>query len=107
VTPGAELPSSVSPAPSKLAQYKAFVAATIASVGGRCECCGRTAQEARQPALHCHHLWSVAKSGIADALVMARCNVLVVCHYCHRLQHTGQREWAWDSAGMKRGMALR
>jgi len=87
--------------------YLAFVRAVRAERGDRCEACKRTASEARERRLHVHHLWPIAASGIQDALATCRANVLLLCGWCHKLQHPGKREVPWDSVAIRRGVALR
>ena len=71
----------------------------------RCEACGRSASEAGQTHLHVHHLWPIARSGLTDALATAACNVLLLCNYCHGLQHLA-REYPWNVVGVSRGVRL-
>src|SRR5665213_3066284 len=95
------------PVPSRTAKYRAFVHGVRVERGDRCEACGRSAVEARQTVLHVHHLWPIAKSGILDALVTCRANVLLVCDWCHAMQHPARRSWPWLAVGAARGRALR
>jgi predicted HNH restriction endonuclease len=88
------------------ADYVAFCQAIREERGFRCECCGRTAAEARQEKLHVHHLWPVASSGVADTLATSRVNVILVCNWCHKLQHPGYRRYLWDVASQQRSRAL-
>lgn len=98
---------SPSHTPSRTAVYRAFVEAVRVERGNRCQACGRSAADARQGSLHVHHLWPIAKSGISDGLVTCRANVLLVCDYCHTLQHPARRSWPWLAVGAARGRALR
>jgi predicted HNH restriction endonuclease len=70
-----------------------------------CQACGRAADAAGQKHLHVHHLWPIAKSGLSDALATAACNVLLLCNYCHGLQHLA-REYPWNVVGVVRGVRL-
>jgi predicted HNH restriction endonuclease len=92
---------------SRTSDYKAFCAEVRIERGERCQGCGRTAAECGQKALHVHHLWPIAKSGMTDGLVTAKCNVLLVCDWCHKLQHPARRSYPWDAAGRARGRSLR
>lgn len=86
--------------------YVDFCATLRVERNRRCQSCGRTAEEAGDRKLHPHHLWPVAKSGVSDALVQSRANVLLVCGWCHKLQHPGHRRWLWDLAANLRGAQL-
>jgi len=87
-------------------EYLAFCGAVIQERGAVCQGCGRTAGQAGQKALHLHHVWPISKSGIHHPLVMARCNVSVLCDWCHGLQHPCKRDYQWGKAGSGRGRAL-
>ena len=87
--------------------YLDFVRRVRVERGNRCECCGRTAEEARERALHPHHLLPVAKSGLDDLLATSPGNVLLLCGWCHSLQDPGYRSYDWAGAGVRRGVALR
>lgn len=94
----------------RLKAYLDFCNAVRAERGGRCEGCGRNEQQIQatgEKRLHIHHLLPVAKSGVDDALVMARANVFLLCGWCHKMQHPGARSWPWDVAARTRGRALR
>jgi predicted HNH restriction endonuclease len=92
---------------SKHQNYVVFCQEIRKERGYRCQCCKRTAEEAREKKLHIHHLWPVAASGINDALVTARVNVILICSWCHKLQHPGMRRYLWDMASNMRSKALR
>jgi predicted HNH restriction endonuclease len=93
-------------APSRAAAYLAFCADVIRERGGVCQACKRTAAEARQKALHVHHLLPVARSGVDDGLVTCKANTMVLCNWCHALQHPGRRSWPWLAIGASRGRLL-
>jgi len=88
------------------ADYLRFCATVIRDRGGVCQGCGRTAGQAGQRSLHLHHVWPVSKTGVHHPLVVARCNVLSLCDWCHSLQHPLKRDYAWGQAGSQRGKAL-
>ncbi len=87
-------------------KYVQFCADIRVERNYRCQACGRTAEQAGDRKLHPHHLWPVAKSGVNDALVQSRGNVLLLCGFCHKLQHPGMRRWLWDMAANLRGAQL-
>lgn len=93
-------------ADTKFKAYKRFVQRIRDERGNRCQACKRTAEEARDARLTVHHLLPVAQSGIDDALATSPCNVLLLCGYCHKLQHPGARSWPWDMASRTRAKAL-
>lgn len=92
---------------SKLSDYVAFCERVREERGRKCEACGRTAEEARQPKLHVHHLWPVCESGVDDPLATSPTNVILVCNWCHKLQHPGVRLYLWDMASNLRSRQLR
>lgn len=92
---------------SRTGHYLDFCAAVRAERGGRCQCCGRTAEQAQQKRLHPHHILPVADSGVADRLATSRANVLLICNWCHKFQHPGYRRYPWDASARARGRALR
>lgn len=90
----------------KLREYLNFCRTIREDRGGRCEFCGRTAEEACERRLSPHHILAIARTGVDDALATAAVNVFLLCGYCHKLQHPGKREWPWDAAGRRRGRDL-
>ncbi len=67
--------------------------------GEFCEICGA-------PATHGHHVIPVGETGIDAELVFLEANIMILCDWCHKMQHPGMREWSWDTARILRGQAL-
>ena len=67
--------------------------------GDRCEICGAHAT-------HGHHIIPVSETGIESEMVVLRGNILLLCDWCHKMQHPGIRSWGWGDIRKSRGRAL-
>ncbi len=93
---------------SKMKKYRDFCNAVREERGNKCEGCGRTSEQAEEKHLNVHHLLPVSRSGVDDGLVMSRANVFLMCGWCHKMQHPGQRRWPCGrDAGAADGAASR
>ena len=89
------------PAPLKLfGAYLALLKRLRRERGERCEICGA-------PATHGHHVIPVSETGIGAPLVIEPANILILCDWCHKMQHPGIRSWGWGEIRASRGRALR